>query len=188
LIHSRWVWPGSNAAIFLPANPEGKFVHPTVQNSQKKTMPDSSAIPTRPKFAVRPVKAKAKDAAPDASTLASVIPAGPRKLIRPHLPEGLLPSRPPGRLSAVSPVHAASSRWDRAVGYRESSHAEAFYFQKQIQSQTPMIFVLDDGEQIEGMIEWYDRHSVKVKNGNLRTLIYKTGIKYLYKASDNHRP
>ena len=51
-----------------------------------------------------------------------------------------------------------------------------------------MIFVLDDGEQIEGMIEWYDRHSVKVKNGNLRTLIYKTGIKYLYKASDNHRP
>ncbi len=157
-------------------------MHPTLQNSPKKTMPDSSAIPTRQEFVARSVKAKAKDAAPDASTLASVIPAGPRKLIRPRLPEGVLPSRPPARLSA------ASSRWNASAGHRESSHAEAFYFQKQIQSQTPMIFVLEDGEQIEGTIEWYDRHSVKVKNGNLRTLIYKTGIKYLYKAADNHRP
>jgi sRNA-binding regulator protein Hfq len=150
-------------------------------------MPDSSAIPTRPEFVARPAKPKAKVAAPDLSTLPSVVPAGPRKLIRPRLPEGVLPSRPPARLSAVAPFHSASSRWDTSVGHRESSHAEGFYFQKQIQSQTPMIFVLEDGEQIEGTIEWYDRHSIKVKSGNLRTLIYKTGIKYLYKAADNHR-
>ena len=68
---------------------------------------------------------------------------------------------------------------------QESSHAEAFYFQKQVQSQTLMVFVLESGEVIEGQIEWYDRDVIKVKNGT-RTLIYKSGIKYLYKAGENH--
>src|ERR1700693_4769561 len=31
--------------------------------------------------------------------------------------------------------------------------AELFYLQKQIQSQTPMVIVLEDGEQVEGHIE-----------------------------------
>lgn len=64
-----------------------------------------------------------------------------------------------------------------------SSHAEAFYFQKQIQTQTLMAFVLEDGEQIEGYIEWYDRNAIKVRNGS-RTLIYKSSIKYLYKVGE----
>ncbi|MGC2213362.1 MAG: hypothetical protein WA419_04565 [Silvibacterium sp.] len=68
---------------------------------------------------------------------------------------------------------------------QESSHAEAFYFQKQVQTQTPMIIVLEDGEQIEGCIEWYDRNAIKVK-GFTRMLIYKAGIKYIYKAGENH--
>jgi sRNA-binding regulator protein Hfq len=71
--------------------------------------------------------------------------------------------------------------------YAESSHAEAFYFQKQIHSRTVMIFVLEDGEQIEGTIEWYDRNAIKVRHGALRTLIYKAGIKYLYKAADTNQ-
>jgi sRNA-binding regulator protein Hfq len=66
----------------------------------------------------------------------------------------------------------------------ESSHAEAFYFQKQAQTQTLMVFVLEDGERIEGYIEWYDRNAIKVKNHS-RTLIYKSSIKYLYKANEN---
>jgi sRNA-binding regulator protein Hfq len=65
----------------------------------------------------------------------------------------------------------------------ESSHAEAFYFQKQVQAQTPMIIVLEGGELIEGCIEWYDRNSIKVR-GSGRALIYKAAIKYIYKASD----
>ena len=28
-----------------------------------------------------------------------------------------------------------------------------------------MIFVLEDGEQIEGTIEWYDRNAIKVRHG-----------------------
>jgi sRNA-binding regulator protein Hfq len=82
-------------------------------------------------------------------------------------------------------------------GHEESSHAEAFYFQKQIQSQTRMVVVLDNGEQIEGVIEWYDRHAIKLRNlgrsnggsyrplNYTRMLVYKAAIRYIYKAGEN---
>jgi RNA chaperone Hfq len=62
-------------------------------------------------------------------------------------------------------------------------HAELFYLQKQIQSQTPMVIVLEDGEQVEGHIEWYDRHTLKVR-GRSKTLVYKSAIKYMYKLGE----
>jgi sRNA-binding regulator protein Hfq len=61
--------------------------------------------------------------------------------------------------------------------------AELFYLQKQIQSQTPMVIVMEDGERVEGCIEWYDRNSLKVR-GRTKTLIYKSAIKYMYKLGD----
>ena len=61
--------------------------------------------------------------------------------------------------------------------------AELFYLQKQIQSQTPMVIVLEDGERVEGCIEWYDRNALKVR-GRHKTLIYKSAIKYMYKVGD----
>ena len=62
-------------------------------------------------------------------------------------------------------------------------HAELFYLQKQIQSQTPMVIVLEDGEHVEGCIEWYDRNSLKVR-GRTKSLVYKSAIKYMYKLGD----
>ena len=61
--------------------------------------------------------------------------------------------------------------------------AELFYLQKQIQSQTPMVIVLEDGELVEGQIEWYDRYTLKVR-GRLKTLVYKSAIKYMYKLGE----
>ena len=61
--------------------------------------------------------------------------------------------------------------------------AEMFYLQKQIQSQTPMVIVMEDGEELEGCIEWYDRHSLKVR-GRSRMLIFKSAIKYMYKHGE----
>ena len=61
--------------------------------------------------------------------------------------------------------------------------AELFYLQKQIQQQTQMIFVMEDGARIQGVIEWYDRSSIKVR-GKSRVLIYKSAVKYLYKAGE----
>ena len=62
--------------------------------------------------------------------------------------------------------------------------AELFYLQKQIHAQTPMVVILEDGERIEGCIEWYDRNAIKVR-GKGRTLIFKSAIKYMYKLGDN---
>jgi len=61
--------------------------------------------------------------------------------------------------------------------------AELFYLQKQIQSQTPMVIVLEDGERVEGCIEWYDRRVLKVRGKN-KMLIYKSAIKYMYKLGE----
>lgn len=62
------------------------------------------------------------------------------------------------------------------------THAEEFYYQKQMQAKTPMIVVMDDGERFEGWIEWYDEDCIKVHRHNgANLLIYKTHVRYLYK-------
>jgi len=65
----------------------------------------------------------------------------------------------------------------------EHRQAELFYLQKQIQSQTPMVIILEDGEQVEGCIEWYDRYTLKVR-GRSKVLIFKSAIKYMYKHGE----
>ncbi len=48
-----------------------------------------------------------------------------------------------------------------------------------------MVLVLQDGEKIYGIIEWYDRHCLKVhRTSEPNLLIYKANIKYLYKQED----
>jgi sRNA-binding regulator protein Hfq len=106
---------------------------------------------------------------------------GPRKLVRPTLPARAFRERGLGP-RGESPLLAHHEAMTISPA-DESSHAEAFYFQKQIQTQTLMAFVLEDGEQIEGYIEWYDRNVIKVRNGS-RTLIYKSSIKYLHKVGE----
>jgi len=88
--------------------------------------------------------------------------------------------------SRISPLTAHTTSQQTSAKRQESSHAEVFYFQKQMQTQTMMTFVLDDGESIEGFIEWYDQDVIKVRHGG-RTLIYKSCIKYLYKSGENQK-
>ena len=57
-----------------------------------------------------------------------------------------------------------------------------------MQSKTPMVIVLRDGEEIHGMIEWYDKSCLKVtRNGQSNLLIYKPAIKYMFKEGENRR-
>jgi hypothetical protein len=122
---------------------------------------------------------------------------GPRKLIRPHLPEGAMRARRYSRHD--EPALSWQGTAAATATAQDSSHAESFYFQKQMQTRTPMVFVLEDGERIEGCIEWYDRHAIKVRcsapaaqrlrgprgnEGGTRAMIYKSCIKYLHKAGD----
>jgi len=106
---------------------------------------------------------------------------GTRKLVRPTLPpierrRDPVYTEDPLTHAMISDTH----------GTPESSHAEAFYFQKQMQQQTEMTVVLEDGEQLHGIIQWYDRCTVKLRAGRARILVYKAAIKYLYKTSDAH--
>ena len=83
-------------------------------------------------------------------------------------------------------------RNDRGGGRKttppEQTNAENFYYQKQMQSKTPMVIVLRDGEEIHGMIEWYDKSCLKVtRNAQSNLLIYKPAIKYMFKEGENKK-
>lgn len=65
------------------------------------------------------------------------------------------------------------------------TNAENYYYKKQIDSHTLMVIVLQDGEEIEGTIEWYDRKALKVNRKDApNIMLLKHNIKYMYKAED----
>ena len=65
----------------------------------------------------------------------------------------------------------------------DQTNAEQFYYSKQMQGKTRMTIVLSDGEELEGVIEWYDRDCLKLnRTGAPNLLLFKHWIKYMYKA------
>ena len=65
------------------------------------------------------------------------------------------------------------------------THAEQYYYKKQIDARTLMVILLTDGEQIEGTIEWYDREAIKINRENEpNLLLLKHNIKYMFKAEE----
>ncbi|HSY10790.1 MAG TPA: RNA chaperone Hfq [Verrucomicrobiae bacterium] len=112
-----------------------------------------------------------------------------RKLIRPALNRNDH-ARPEGERRSSDRGDRADRGADRSNGKKtpppEQTHAENFYYQKQMQSKTPMVLVLQDGEEIHGVIEWYDKYCLKVNRiGATNLLIYKPSIKYMYKESES---
>jgi len=96
-----------------------------------------------------------------------------RKLIRPSLTDLKEPMGPRGAQQRKKPAPP------------EQTNAENFYYIKQMQARTPMVVVLQDGEQIHGVIEWYDRNCIKVhRQEGPNLLIYKPSIKYLFKENE----
>ena len=90
--------------------------------------------------------------------------------------------------------HAPGERRDRdrsAVPAKktaptEQTNAENFYYQKQMQTKTPMVVVLRDGEDVHGYIEWYDKQCIKLnRTGAPNLMIYKPAIKYMFKEGEN---
>ena len=111
--------------------------------------------------------------------------AANRRLIRPTLIEAKEP--PKERRSSSAGNNASSSSASNSAAKKqvppEHTNAENFYYVKQMQSKTPMVIVLRDGETINGVIEWYDRTCLKLnRDEGPNLLIYKPNIKYMYKA------
>jgi host factor-I protein len=68
----------------------------------------------------------------------------------------------------------------------EQTNAENFYYKKQMDNKTRMVIILKDGEEIRGVIEWYDRTSIKVHRVNEpNILLMKDVIKYMYKENED---
>lgn len=67
----------------------------------------------------------------------------------------------------------------------EQTHAESYYYVKQMQARTPMVVVLTDGEVLRGTIEWYDKHCIKLtRTAAPNLLIYKSCIRYVHKDEE----
>jgi len=84
---------------------------------------------------------------------------------------------------------SAGGSGGRKTAPPEQTNAENFYYQKQMQSRTPMVIVLRDGEEVHGIIEWYDKTCIKVirEDGGPNLMIYKPAIKYMFKEDENGR-
>jgi len=96
-----------------------------------------------------------------------------RKLIRPSLAN----------------VTISSSKYPQAQGRKrvppEQTHAENFYYVKQMNNQTPMVVQLINGEELHGIIEWYDRDCIKLNRENApNLLLYKKSIVYMFKEEE----
>src|SRR5579864_7748883 len=113
-----------------------------------------------------------------------------RKLLRPNLtevkeqqytPHPSHPARPSQSQPAAPPAGAR-----KKPAPPEQTHAENFYYVKQMQSRAPVAVVLTDGEILRGTVEWYDRDCIKLTRfGSPNLLIYKHCIRYLYKECDD---
>ena len=136
-----------------------------------------------------------------------------RKLIRttlaevkgretPHSPrerEGGPPTRPEprrmggggGERSSSGPRESSSARDSSAAALGRKkippaeTSAEIFYYKKQMDQHTLMTIILNDGEEVEGTIEWYDRNALKInRKGAPNIMLLKHNIKYMFKAED----
>ena len=95
-----------------------------------------------------------------------------RKLIRPSMTGVMerMPTRTSGRRKQVP---------------AEQTNAESFYYLKQMQNHTAMVVVLDDGTELTGWIEWYDKNCVKLNRADApNLLLFKHSIKYMFKEEE----
>ena len=100
-----------------------------------------------------------------------------RKLIRPSFNEF--------KEKAENPQKAPAGGAQRRPVPPDQTNAENFYYVKQMQSKTPMVITLKDGEVIRGVIEWYDRSCLKVnRDGDPNLMLYKSNIKYMFKDEE----
>jgi sRNA-binding regulator protein Hfq len=83
----------------------------------------------------------------------------------------------------MNPRRTTNSNVQKKSTPPDQTNAENFYYMKQMQSKTPMVIVLKDGEELHGIIEWYDKTCLKVnREGAPNVLVFKPNIKYMYKA------
>ncbi len=96
-----------------------------------------------------------------------------RKLIRPSLSD--MRDQGPGKYNSAQKKRVPP----------DQTNAEQYYYLKQMTGKTPMVVKLTDGEEIRGVIEWYDKSCIKVnREREPNLLIPKSVIKYMFKENE----
>ena len=151
--------PARPAADAPPPHADGSFANrKLIRPSLRDFDPDQRADRRPHQRPFRPAFAGEAPAPLRGPEEASLKPAGPRR------------------------DHGRRSSGDKRPTPPEQTHAENFYYQKQMQSKTMMTVVLTDGEKVDGVIEWYDRSCIKLtRPGGENVLVYKSAIKYMHK-------
>lgn len=102
-----------------------------------------------------------------------------RKLIRPNL------SEVKEKITKEAKEKEAAKR---KMPPPSDTHAENYYFLKQMNKKTPIAVIMADGERLEGYIEWYDRNCFKLNREDApNLLIYKRQVKYLFKIEQEQK-
>ncbi|MDX1382656.1 MAG: hypothetical protein R3190_03375 [Thermoanaerobaculia bacterium] len=97
-----------------------------------------------------------------------------RKLIRPELDD--------------TKKGPASRGVRRRPSPPEQTNAEEFYYLKQMAAKTAMVLVMNDGEELKGWIEWYDKSAIKLnRNDGPNLLVLKHNIRYMFKEEELRR-
>jgi len=87
------------------------------------------------------------------------------------------------------PQHNGGPQPSKKPAPPEITHAENFYWVKQMQSRTPMSVVLDSGEVLRGIIEWYDRDCIKLtREGAPNLMVFKRHIRFVHKEGEDGSP
>lgn len=97
----------------------------------------------------------------------------------------------PGQGGGRPSSHGPYASQGQAQGQAKKSYpptdtgAENYYYLKQMSKKTPMAVVFQDGQMLEGYIEWYDRNCIKLnRDGAPNLLVYKNALKYMYKLDE----
>jgi host factor-I protein len=112
-----------------------------------------------------------------------------RKLIRPALRK----AEGDGTATEMAPESArervprrSTERVKASPNAIEQTHAEDFYYQKQMAAKTLMTVALKSGEVVQGVVEWYDRNCIKLSRvGKPHLLLYKPGIRFMHKSDES---
>ena len=95
-----------------------------------------------------------------------------RKLIRPELEENR--ESPRGTRRRQNPP--------------DQTFAEEYYYLKQMAAKTAMVIVLNDGEELRGSIEWYDKSAIKFnRKDGPNIVLLKHNIRYMFKSEERRR-
>ena len=81
-----------------------------------------------------------------------------RKLIRPSLAD-------------IKEQMTTVVRPHRKRPSNDQTNAENFYYVKQMQSKTPLVVILQDGEELHGVIEWNDRECLALRSKDLPSIV-----------------